>query len=552
VLVVHRDATERAQLEHLLVDAGYDARAVASAPGAHDAIGHAPPAAVLVGADLEGPGDGVALVKDLRSRAETARCALILLTSAPARAALALGIEGLEAGADDYVVLPADPAELLARVSAHLRARRRPPGGAPDLTDRAAVVARMASITATAAGAVARSAASAAMALPGVVGAAVVVLDEPGRAHVAGVAGSPPRPFDVVGVDLGADAADRFWQRAGGTEGGGGGGPWAEPYDLSTEGNGNGNGQGGRAGWLAVAPVPAGSASASAFASTVTPLAVLALWLRAGAVAGDDPGDAVLAAAMDLAAALRPALLPALLGRDGHARQRLDLDRVIADPRQAFWPVFQPVFDVREVTPRLAGHEALTRFDDGTPPLRRFAAASRLGRRHELELATVALAIEAAADLQAVGWLSVNLSPGSIMASGTGLADALSGADRPIVVELSGHDDIDDVDALHAALDAIEPRPLLAVEDAGSGYDTLQHVMRLAPDFVKLDPLWVRGIDVDPARRALVVCLVDFAERTRAQLIAEGVERPSELETLRALGVGLAQGWLLGHPAVPS
>lgn len=516
VLIVHRDEAERGMLRALLQGAGYAAEAVPSAQLAFAVIERWDPPALLISADLDGDIDGIALVKELRSRAETARCALILLAPWPG---LASGVEGLEAGADDYVVTPGSPAELLARLGAHLRARRRTPLETADLTTRATVVERIAAITPTDAEAIAEAAAAAALGLPGASGVAVVVLDEPGRALVLASAGRPLPSAVTVATGL--------WERAAG-------GAWLQAADAADAPD---------AGWLAFAPLAAPVGVGG------PPLALLGVRFAPEVMAEDDPGDAILASVLDVAAALRPTLTPALIGRDGHARQRLDLDRMLAEPDSAFWPVFQPVFDVRDTTPRVAGYEALTRFDDGMPPQRRFAAATRLGRRHELELAAVALAVDAARNLPPFGWLGVNMSPHSIVAGGA-FAEVIARADRTVVVELTEHDAIDDYDALHAALRAIDPRPLLSIDDAGSGYSTLQHVLRMAPDFVKLDATWVRDIDTDSARQALVSCLVEFAQRTGAQLVAEGVERPGELDVLRDLGVGLAQGWLLGHPAM--
>ena len=70
----------------------------------------------------------------------------------------------------------------------------------------------------------------------------------------------------------------------------------------------------------------------------------------------------------------------------------------------------------------------------------------------------------------------------------------------------------------------------------------------MAPALIKLDISLTRSIDEDSARRALASALIGFAQVTSSEIIAEGVETPSELAALRALGVGKAQGYLLGRP----
>ena len=51
----------------------------------------------------------------------------------------------------------------------------------------------------------------------------------------------------------------------------------------------------------------------------------------------------------------------------------------------------------------------------------------------------------------------------------------------------------------------------LAVDDAGSGFASLKHILELRPDVIKLDRAMVSGIDTDPARRALAAAVADFA-----------------------------------------
>ena len=77
----------------------------------------------------------------------------------------------------------------------------------------------------------------------------------------------------------------------------------------------------------------------------------------------------------------------------------------------------------------------------------------------------------------------------------------------------------------------------LAVDDAGAGYASLQHVLHLQPDLIKLDMGLTRNIDIDLPRRALASALMSHASReTGCRIIAEGVETASELATLRSLG----------------
>jgi EAL domain-containing protein (putative c-di-GMP-specific phosphodiesterase class I) len=118
-----------------------------------------------------------------------------------------------------------------------------------------------------------------------------------------------------------------------------------------------------------------------------------------------------------------------------------------------------------------------------------------------------------------------------------------------LIVEITEHATVADYEKLHAALRPMREAGLrLAVDDAGAGYSSLRHILDMQPDFIKLDIGLTRNIDLDPARKALARALVGFAKDTGCRIIAEGVERQSELDALRSIGVTKVQGYLLGRP----
>ena len=96
----------------------------------------------------------------------------------------------------------------------------------------------------------------------------------------------------------------------------------------------------------------------------------------------------------------------------------------------------------------------------------------------------------------------------------------------------------------------------LSIDDTGAGFSSFAHILRLAPDIIKLDRELTSGIDRDPVRAALGTALVSFSARIGAKIVAEGIETITELGTLRALGIRYAQGYLLCRPtsldSVPS
>ncbi|HEY5489357.1 MAG TPA: PAS domain S-box protein, partial [Candidatus Limnocylindrales bacterium] len=204
----------------------------------------------------------------------------------------------------------------------------------------------------------------------------------------------------------------------------------------------------------------------------------------------------------------------------------------------AFHPVYQPIVDVE--VGRIVGYEGLTRFDDGTDPEKRFREAAALGMSKDLEVAAFREIIEGAESLQSDAWLNVNLSP-AVIRNSPELADIIAASERKIVIEVTEREAIDDYAAFRDAMHRLGPRVRLAVDDAGAGFASMRHIVELRPDYVKLDRAVITGINHDEARRALAVGMRQFARTAGFWLIAEGVETPAELRTLREIDIHYIQ-----------
>jgi EAL domain-containing protein (putative c-di-GMP-specific phosphodiesterase class I) len=238
----------------------------------------------------------------------------------------------------------------------------------------------------------------------------------------------------------------------------------------------------------------------------------------------------------------------ALLGERMHARRT---ERGLRDALEAtltaraFHPVFQPIVELE--TGETMGYEALTRFDSGRRPDLCFADAWSVGLGLELELATLEAAVAAAKELPPGTWLDLNASPRLLADSGR-LREILWSADRPLVLEVTEHERIEDYDALRAAVRELGDDLRVAVDDAGAGIANFGHIIDLRPDFVKLDISLVRRVNANLGRQAMVVGMRHFSRTAGCRLIAEGVETPEEADTLTSLGVEFGQGYLFGRP----
>ena len=119
-----------------------------------------------------------------------------------------------------------------------------------------------------------------------------------------------------------------------------------------------------------------------------------------------------------------------------------------------------------------------------------------------------------------------------------------------VVIEITERTAIRDYPAMRARLARFRERGFrIAVDDAGAGYAGLGSIANLEPDFIKLDISLISLIDTNFLKQNLVETLVKFSDEHGAKVIAEGVERGEELETLKRLGVHLVQGFLLHRGA---
>lgn len=211
---------------------------------------------------------------------------------------------------------------------------------------------------------------------------------------------------------------------------------------------------------------------------------------------------------------------------------------------------FQPIYDL--ATGEVVGVEALARFRSETGPDVRFAHAATLGLRVDMEMAALEVALSAAVQLPERLYISVNASPATCVSHGFGRLFRASSlpADR-IVLELTEHEPVEDYAPLLNALAPLRNSGMrVAVDDAGAGHSSMLHVLRLAPDIIKLDKELVANIDGNIFQMALGRAMVNFASDIGASITAEGIETAAELDCVTRLGMTSGQGYFLGSPTL--
>lgn len=535
ILVVDDDPVLRRVIGLALRDAGFEVEEAGDGAEALERLSRGTFSLMLLDGQMPVL-SGRQVLQRLRADPRTATLPVLLLT---ADSALVDRLSGLAAGADDYLIKPFSLEEIVARVKAHLRAHdawadtlRSHERHRSSLARALETASRQPTLEGTA-GVLCNALASQA----GMRSTVLVRFTADQQAVPVACSGSPMwglAPGDPVPIGL------RRYLLARASAG-----PWLECGDPS-------------AGDRPAAPALVG---ASGCRVACAPFGdeesvggrihgVLLLELDEGANVSP---SAALAGAIDFAAVVNGLLRPKLVEQHRAELDRMELRSLLRE--RAFRPHFQPIVDLRTGT--VVGAEALTRFSDGSRPDTRFREAALLGLGLELELATLTAAVsEARALMPSDAWLSLNVSPALMMASSSsrgfgpqGLRSVLDLRDRDVVLELSEQEAVSDYDAMRTALASAGDDLRLSIDDAGSGFASLRHILRLQPAYIKLDRSWIHGVDTDPSRQAMIAGLRHFADQTGAELIAEGIEREEELDTLIELRVDLGQGYLLGRPA---
>ena len=243
----------------------------------------------------------------------------------------------------------------------------------------------------------------------------------------------------------------------------------------------------------------------------------------------------------------------------GHVDEgmRAELSSAISAVIEAGWltPVYQPIIDL--ATGNVTGYEGLVRVPKESTFAHTgalFDAAEAAGRVQDLDRAALEVVLRGAVAVSENLDLNVNVSPRSLESPEFNATVFLAilkrhnVAPERVVLELTEREAIRDPERLRTAMQAVQRAGVrIAADDVGAGNAGLRLLSQFKFDVVKIDLSLVHGAREDQTMSVLT-SLVQMADRWGAITIAEGVETPAQLRTIRRLGISAAQGYLLGRP----
>lgn len=247
--------------------------------------------------------------------------------------------------------------------------------------------------------------------------------------------------------------------------------------------------------------------------------------------------------------------------RDPHGRERLEL---IEDLRRAiegasFHLEYQPIASAADGT--IAAVEALVRWQrrpgELVPPAEFIPLAEQIGLIPQITRVVVRLAAAAAAELQRAGVgvpVHVNISARDLVddALPEVLAEAMEAngiEGRALMLEVTETALVDDPVRSRRTLERVRRLgTAVAIDDFGVGYSSLNVLLELPVDQIKLDNSFIIGIEEHRRAQAIVVATVQVARSLGLTVVAEGVEAEAAATWVRAHGVDYLQGYHVERP----
>lgn len=259
----------------------------------------------------------------------------------------------------------------------------------------------------------------------------------------------------------------------------------------------------------------------------------------------------------------------AVFDRDMHrqakAKMQLDTNLRTAVKKGQFDLALQPIYNVH--TEELHSFEALIRWQDSkgefVPPSRFIPLAEETGLIQDIgawvlqeacyQLSLLRRSNENLAKVR----MAVNVSPKQLLQPGfVAFVSACLDNNRLIgsdlCIEITESVLIEDPKWIHEQFNELrETGVKIHLDDFGTGYSSLSALHDFPLDSVKVDRSFIARLGDEDDSTEIVNAIIRVARSLELQVIAEGVETPAQLSTIRALGCDFGQGFLLARPTDP-
>lgn len=120
---------------------------------------------------------------------------------------------------------------------------------------------------------------------------------------------------------------------------------------------------------------------------------------------------------------------------------------------------------------------------------------------------------------------------------------------QKIVFEIVNTDYVEDIETLKERIDHLkELGYFIAIDDVGKGWSTLDMIIELEPNYIKLDRFFSRNLTNSLPKQRMIKALINYAHQSNIKVVLVGIEQETDLSIAKFLGVDICQGFLLDKP----
>ncbi|MBD1915843.1 MULTISPECIES: EAL domain-containing protein [Cyanophyceae] len=239
-----------------------------------------------------------------------------------------------------------------------------------------------------------------------------------------------------------------------------------------------------------------------------------------------------------------------------------ELRRALSSHPEEFVLYYQPIVDLQ--TAAVTGFEALVRWQHPQRglimPGEFISVAEETGLIAPLSYWLLELACRQMATWQSTHYqakaltVSVNLS--ALQLHNTGLLNRVDEIlnrtgllAHSLVLEITESMLIDNIDDTIRVLNGLRQRGIaLSIDDFGTGYSSLSYLYRFPISSLKIDRSFVGQMNSSPSHETIVHTIINLGRQLGFRAIAEGIETPEQVNTLKRLGCDYGQGYWFGKP----
>ena len=121
--------------------------------------------------------------------------------------------------------------------------------------------------------------------------------------------------------------------------------------------------------------------------------------------------------------------------------------------------------------------------------------------------------------------------------------------DKQLIIEIIETEEIENFEKVIPFIEEMRARHVrFAIDDFGSGYSNFSYLLKVKPEFLKIDGTLIKNIHAKSTEYHIVDAIVKIAQSLDAKLIAEHVSSRETLELLKAFGIDFIQGYYFSEP----